>query len=78
MSRLLSSSFRSPLKRVLRRRSSLLWPRSGCQARLQKAVVASPTAGKHTTSHGGHYAGGQGSSHRGGSYKNGQRYGTHQ
>jgi hypothetical protein len=37
--------------------------------------------GHHTTSHGGTFIGGSGSSHRGGSYRNystGNRYGTHQ
>jgi hypothetical protein len=36
---------------------------------------------KHTTSHGGHYSGGSGSSHRGGTYANprsNNRYGIHQ
>jgi hypothetical protein len=36
--------------------------------------------GAHTSSHGGHYSGGVGSSHRGGSYVNpntGNAYGTH-
>lgn len=36
--------------------------------------------GKHTTSHGGTFRGGSGSSHRGGTYSNpysGNRYGTH-
>lgn len=36
--------------------------------------------GKHTTSHGGHYQGGSGSSHRSGPYKNtntGDQYGRH-
>jgi hypothetical protein len=35
--------------------------------------------GHHTVSHGGHYVGGSGSSHRGYSnYSTGNRYGTHQ
>lgn len=37
--------------------------------------------GHHTSSHGGTYIGGSGSSHRGGQYRNvntGNRYGTHQ
>jgi hypothetical protein len=37
--------------------------------------------GHHTTSHGGTFVGGFGSSHRGGSYRNfrtGNQYGTHQ
>lgn len=37
--------------------------------------------GHHTSSHGGSFAGGSGSSHRGGTYVNsrtGNRYGTHQ
>lgn len=36
--------------------------------------------GHHTTSHGGHFAGGVGSSHRGGHYRNartGNEYGQH-